>query len=196
MITLPAAPAPRSIEPALIDFGSVLKPPTGGKADRLNRKGNRYRALVSIPPMVAADARIFIARLLRAKTEGLRIALPLLVPQGSPGAPVVNGAGQAGTTLNVRGLTAGYVAAEGYWLSVVDASGQHYLHNLGASSTASGGGTAALTITPELRVPFADGATIHLAAPMIEGLVQGEEWGWTLLADRLVPLEFALEETA
>src|SRR3546814_1909417 len=64
-------------------------------------------------------SRIFIARLLKAKREGLRIPYPLIdVPQGAPGSPVVDGADQSGTTINLRGLTPGYAAKEGYWLSI------------------------------------------------------------------------------
>jgi hypothetical protein len=196
MIELPDSPAPNGIQIALRDFGVTLRPPTGGAADRLNRKGNRHRASVTFPPMQPAVARVFIARLKRAKTQGLRIALPLLVPQGSPGAPVVNGAGQAGTTLNVRGLQPGYIAREGYWLSIVDATGRHYLHSLCTTVRVGDAGTAAFVLDPELRWPFADGAAIHLARPMIEGFVEGDEWSWTIPLHRLVSVEFPIEEAA
>src|SRR3546814_10400759 len=74
-------------------------------------------ANISFPPMLPSVSRIFIARLLKAKREGLRIPYPLIdVPQGAPGSPVVDGADQSGTTINLRGLTPGYAAKEGYWL--------------------------------------------------------------------------------
>ena len=195
MITLPAAPAPNGIELALKDFGSILRPPSGAAVQRLNRKGSRWRASVSLPPMTPAEARVFVSRLARAKFEGVRIPLPLLVAQGAPGSPVVNGAGQAGSTINLRGMTNGYVAAEGYWLSIVNAAGQHFLHCVTASVTVAGG-VAAVGIVPELRTPFADGAAVHLVAPQIEGFVEGEEWSWAIPLDRLVRLEFPLEEAA
>lgn len=195
MIELPASPAPNGVTPRLIDYGAVLRSPTGGASLRLDRAGSRFAAEVSFPPMKADTARVFVSRLLDAKSEGLRIEFPLLdVPQGSPGAPVVDGAGQAGKTLNVRGLTPGYVAKEGYWLSIEDADGQHYLHNVRATVRAAADGTASLAITPALRVPFADGATVHLAKPMIEGLVDGNEFSWQIPVNRLIALAVTIEE--
>lgn len=195
MITLPTTPAPNGIELSLLDYGAILRPPGGGAVQRVNRKGSRWRASVSLPPMLPAEARIFISRLARAKFEGVRLELPLLVDQGAPGAPVVNGAGQAGTTINLRGMTNGYVVAEGYWLSIVNAAGQHFLHCVTASVTVAGG-LAAVGIVPELRTSFADGATVHLVAPQIEGFVDGEEWSWAIPLDRFVRIEFPIEEAA
>lgn len=196
MIELPEDPAPRSFTAGLMDFGFILKPSTGAAASRLDRKGSRFRLSVQFPPMKPEKAAVFVSRLLRAKSAGLRIALPLLVPQGSPGAPVVDGAGQTGTALNVRGLNPGYAVKEGFWLSIEDASGQHYLHNVAAPVRADGSGDAALTITPELRTPFADGATINLAVPMVEGFVSGDAWEWQTPVEKLIALEFPLEEAA
>lgn len=195
MIELPTSPAPNGVAPKLIDYGFTMRSPTGGSSLRLDRAGSRFAAEISFPPMKADTARVFVSRLLEAKSEGLRIEFPLLgVSQGNPGSPVVDGAGQAGKTLNVRGLTPGYVVKEGYWLSIVDANGQHYLHNARAVVTADGSGDAALSITPALRVPFADGAVIHLAKPMMEGLVDGDGFNWQIPVNRLIALAVTIEE--
>jgi hypothetical protein len=195
VIELPSNPAPNGVVPRLIDYGFTMRSPTGGSSLRLDRAGSRFAVEVSYPPMKADKARVFVSRLLEAKSQGLRIEFPLLgVSQGNPGTPVVDGAGQAGKTLSVRGLTPGYVVKEGYWLSIVDADGQHYLHNATAVVTADAGGLASLSITPALRVPFADGAVIHLAKPMIEGLVDGNEWSWQLPVNRLIALAVTIEE--
>jgi hypothetical protein len=194
MIELPERPSPNGASPSLIDFGMILRPATGAAAGRIDRKGSRYRVGVSYPPMKVEVADVFVARLLRAKSEGLRIPYPLLRSQGSPGSPVVDGAGQSGTTLNLRGLNPGYAIKEGFWLSIVDASGQHYLHNVHTPVMVGAGGTATIGITPELRVPFADGATVNLAVPMIEGFVVGNEWGWAIPVNRLIAIEFEMEE--
>ena len=125
----------------------------------------------------------------------LRVPYPLLDPQGSPGAPVVDGAGQSGTSLAVRGLTPGYAVKEGFWLSIVDADGQHYLHTATAPVRADTSGDATLSIAPMLRVPFADGAAVNLAVPMVEGFVDGN-WGWDIPVNRLTAVQFPLEEAA
>lgn len=194
MIELPTSPAPNGAAPRLIDYGATLRSPTGGASLRIDRAGSRFAAEISFPPMKADTARVFVSRLLDAKSEGLRIEYPLIETQGNPGSPVVDGAGQAGKTLNVRGLNAGYVAKEGYWLSIEDADGQHYLHNVRATVRADGSGEAALSITPALRVPFADGTTIHLAKPMIEGLVDGNAFSWQIPVNKLIALAVTIEE--
>lgn len=196
MIELPENPAPNGAVPSLLDFGMTLRSSTGAGSLRTNRKGSRYRVTFSYPPMAPATARVFIARLSKAKRDGLRMPFPLLEPQGAPGSPVVDGSGATGHTLPVKGLTPGYAAKEGYWLSIEDANGQHYLHTLSATAMTDGSGEATWTVEPELRVPFEDGDTIHIAKPMIEGFVLGDEWSWSIAVDRLIRLEFALEEAA
>lgn len=196
MIELPNLPGPNGASPTLIDFGMILRPATGAAVGRIDRKGSRYRVGVTYPPMKPEVADVFVSRLLRAKSEGLRIPYPLLRSQGSPGSPVVDGAGQTGTTLNLRGLNPGYAIKEGFWLSIVDATGQHYLHNVRSAVMVGAPGTAAISVTPELRVPFADGAAVHLAVPMIEGFVAGNEWGWAIPVNRLIAVEFEMEEAA
>lgn len=193
MIELPASPAPNGMEPALLDYGLVQR---GASSLRVNRAGNRYRIAFSYPPMQPDKSRTFTGRLTRAKRDGVRVVLPLTVPQGSPGSTVVDGAGQAGTALAVRGFNAGYPAKEGFWLTVIDASGVGYLHQLTETVRADAGGLATLTIEPPLRAPFADGDTVELAAPYIEGFVDGEEWGWSVPVNRLVSVGFTVEEYA
>lgn len=197
MILLPRYPAPRAAVPALLDFGSTISPPLGGEDLRLDRLGNRYRVQVSWAPMRLDVARVFISRLQEAKSAGLRIPYPLVnVPQGSPGEPVVDGADQAGTTLAVRGLRPDYVLREGYWLSIENAAGQHYLHNNRSTQRIGASGEAELALWPMLRTDFADGATVHLAKPMIEGLPQGDETSWAIETGGMVQLSVEIRETA
>lgn len=195
MIELPPGVVPNAMQPALIDFGGVQRPSSGAAALRLNRPGNRYRCAFSIPPtQMNGHGRVIVSRLIRAKSEGLRLPFELTgVSQGSPGQPVVDGAGQAGMTLSVRGLTPHYTAREGYWMSVVTA-GQHYLHNIAGNVSAGDSGRAALPLSEMLRTPFPDGATIHLGKPMIEGLVVGDEQVWSISLAHHLSIEFEIEE--
>ncbi|MFI8667157.1 hypothetical protein ACIGGE_12035 [Qipengyuania sp. NPDC077410] len=172
-----------------------LKPVLGGAMQRVDRPGSRFRIAVSFPPMVAETARIFVSRLLRAKSEGLQIPFPLPVPQGSPGTPIVDGAIPSGTTLPVRGGQANYRWREGYWLSIEDGSGQHYLHNIAAVGALDANGDGDIPIWPMLRAPFNDGAKVHLARPMIQGLPLGDETSWVMPVSRLFALAVTIEET-
>lgn len=196
MLSLPAFPAPNGATPALVDRGGVLR---GASALRVNRLGSHYRIAVSYPPLDDdAGARVFVSRLIRAKSTGLRMPFPLLsVVQTVFGVPVVDGAGQAGGTLAVRGLGPRTVVREGYWASIEDADGQHYLHNIGSGVIADADGRATLDVSDTmLRCPFVDGARVHLITPMIEGLIAGNEFEWRLAVDHNTGIEFEIEEAA
>jgi hypothetical protein len=194
MIEFPDNIAPNDCTPFLVDYGGVLRSAIGGASQKIDRLGTRFRVELTYPPLFGNDGRIFVSRLIRAKREGLRIEYPLLsVNQGAPGSPVVNGSGQTGFTLAVRGLTPSYAGKEGYWLSIVR-SGQHYLHNVTADFTANSSGVATLSIFPALRVPFLDGDVVHLAKPMVQGFVDGDEIGWQMSLAHHVNFSVAIEE--
>lgn len=197
MVELDGLPSPNGVEPSLIDFGITLRPSTAAEVLRVDRKGSRFRLMVSHPPMKPELSKIMVSRLIRAKREGLRIAFPLIgVDQGSPGSPVVNGANPIGHTLPVRGLTPGYQGKEGFWLSIEDQNGRHYLHNVAADFTANGAGNANIPISPAIRWPFPDGSAVHLSKPMVQGFVEGEAWSWQIPLNKLIAVQYPLEEAA
>jgi hypothetical protein len=199
MIEMPATPAPNSFEFEPMDFGFLQRPQSGAPALRIDKPGNRYVAVVSYPPMKSDVARKFVARLQRAKREGLRVEVPLLgVSQGTPGTPVVDGAAPSGTILPIRGLTPNYMFREGYWLTITKAStGEECLHTCMSSGAADGSGEAVFDIEPPLRIDFADGDTIELAKPTIAGNVV-QSIGWSLAVDQLVRIggTIMIEEAA
>jgi hypothetical protein len=202
MIVLPPGVHPNGAVPALLDFGGVIRPSTGAKLLRLDRGGNRFRAAMTLPVQEAEDARRIVARLIAAKSEGLRVAYPLQgVDQGSPyradgSTFVVDGAGQAGSSIALRGGVPGYAAKEGFWLTIHDGSreAQGYLHNVKVASIADEDGALTLTVGPNLRIPFPDGAHVELAEPTIEGLVDSDI-SWELALFGLVDnINFTIEE--
>lgn len=197
VIDLPDWPGAASATPTLVDFGGVQEGATGGAAQAIDRQGNRWAWDIAMPIMEHDDdGRLWSARLVRGQRLGVRMDVPLGAGnQGAPGlAVVVDGAGQAGTSLAVRGCNAGYVAREGYWLSIVDAAGNHYLHQMAATVMVGDAGTATLPIEPMLRHPFADGAAVHLAAPKVQGLLVGNERSWTINTARHVGIGFTIRE--
>lgn len=195
MIELPNNPAPNAVTITPVDYGLTLRPATGAAVTRIDRPGSRYRLQVGFPPMRADVARVFVSRLQQAMTEGLRIKLPLLgISQGSPGLAVVDGDGQSGTSLAVKNMTPGYAAKEGFWATLIDADGVRYLHNIKAPSLADASGDATLQIWPMIRAPMADGDSVNLYAPEVEGLVG--DISWNLELGDIVTLGFTLEEAA
>ncbi|WP_336974168.1 hypothetical protein [Sphingobium aromaticiconvertens] len=198
MIVLPSTRRPATVTPAFIDNGGTMRSATNAKGLRLNRLGSHFRAAVTMPLSAADDAMALIADLVSAKDEGLRMIYPLQgVDQGAPGSPVVDGAFQSGKSIALRGLTPGYVARKGFWISITDATGQHYLHNVRAQATADGDGRMLLPINPMLRTPYLNGAAAYLAVPMIEGEISGNEQSWQIVrGGRIVGIAFTIEEMA
>ncbi|WP_231372511.1 hypothetical protein [Sphingomonas melonis] len=151
---------------------------------------------LSFPPFDdVAQGRIIVSRLIRAKRMGLRTEYPLVCPQPLQDA-IVDGAGQAGTSLAVRGLSAGMAVREGFWLSVVRSTGQHFLHNVAGEVIADDNGRALLPLSEMLRRPFGDGDRVKLVKPMIEGIVDGDAQAWSLSVEHHVSIEFTVEEVA
>jgi hypothetical protein len=196
MITLPSGVGPGEATPSLMDFGFLQRTGAGGETTRIDRMGSRYRVGFSFGPFSPILGNVMVSRLLSAKSKGIRIPYPLLENQGAPGAPKVDGAGQSGETINLKGVTPGYVCREGYWISIEDQNGRHYLHNVQTGGRATDAGLLEIQLTPMLRWPFANNAVVHIAKPMIEGFVDGDEWAWSLSVDRVVPIQFTVEEAA
>jgi hypothetical protein len=193
MIELPDFATPGAMEPEFLDAGFTQR---GLQSlDRIDRKGGRFKLSLSYGPYQPEKARVLVSRLIAAKQEGLRIEYPLLHSQGSPGAPLLNGAVTTGREIVLDGLTPGYTCKEGYWLSLVK-SGRHYLHSVRTGGRANGSGQLTITLNEMLRTDFADNTVVHLAKPMVEGFVDGETWAWATAVDRVTPIEFTLEEAA
>ncbi len=194
-ILLPSDPLPNTAVPELLSFGAVLTPPLGGAAQRLNRLGDRFRLSVTLPARLSgAVLRVFLSRLRRALTQGAIIAFPQPdLDIGTPGAPMIDGANQTGSTLKLRGFAAGYVIREGQFFSVVS-NGRRYLHSAAAQVAAGGSGNVVLPIDPLLRVLFADGAACEFAEPKIEGLLDGNSVAWTFTRARTTPPTFVITE--
>lgn len=192
MQSLPVKPSPNAMTPQLIDRGGIMR---GASSIRIDRPGSRWRIEFVFPIMTVDGARAFISKLLRGQRQGLQVDIPLLVPQGNPGSPVVDGAvTAAGTALPLRGLTPGYAIKEQYWITVVESDGTAYLHSVVSSVVADGTSNATVQIEPPLRAPFADGDTVHIGKPFMQGFMDADGYTWSIRSDRFVELSVAIEE--
>lgn len=194
-IALPNWPGPADASPAYMDWGGVLRPIFGGSLQKLRRLGDRFALDVTTPPLESAeDGRIWIARLISAQRAGAIYDWPQLgFDVGPAGAAVVDGGGQAGSILNLRGLTPGYLIREGQFFSLIH-GGRRYLHLAGADVLVDSGGKVTLPIAPMLRVHPADGAPCDFIAPKIEGLLTGDTRAWTINVARTIGLSFQIQE--
>ena len=190
MIDLPTFAVPGSFQATFNDAGFTQ---TGIQSDDyIPRKGGRYTVAFTFGPYTPENGRVMVSRLIAGKQGGVRVKLPLLHSQGSPGTPLLNGAVTTGRTIAIDGLTAGYVIQEGFWLSLVK-SGQHFLHSVGVGATANGSGQATIQLNELLRDSFADNTVVNLAEPQVEGLLPGD-WSWSVDVNRVFPIEFSLKE--
>lgn len=196
MITLPDWAVPNDIRPSFVDAGATVRSGLTRAGTRIDRLGGHFAAEISFPPFEAGQGAIVLSRLLRATSEGLRVEWPLLgIDQGAPGSPVVDGAGQGGTTLALRGLTPHWAAREGWWLTLVT-GGQYYLYNVADNAAADASGDLSLPIWPELRAPPADGDTALLGRPAIEGAIDDDRIAWEMSLAHHLYLTVRIEELA
>ena len=169
----------RADKPRLVDYGGALKAVLGGPTLNLLRLGTRH-AIDITPRVMRAEpqGRIWSSRLRQAKIYGALFAFGqdgLAI--GAPGAPVVNGGGQTGSGLALRGFTPGYVVREGQAFSLVT-GGRRYLYFAAADATASGAGALQLAIFPMLRAIPSDADVCEFSAPILQGLISGNEAAW------------------
>lgn len=193
MIELPNFAVPGSFTATLNDAGFTQ---SGVQSDDyIPRKGSRYTVGFTFGPYDAEQGRIMVARLVAGKQGGVKVRLPLLHSQGSPGAVTIATSVSTGRVIEVQGGTPGYICKEGYWLSLENADGQHFLHSVAATVRFSNTGTATITLGEMVRDTFATGRKVNLAKPMVQGLLAGDEWSWQFNVNRVIPIEFTLKET-
>lgn len=196
-ILLPQLRLPQSATPRFLDFGADLVPQVGGPSQRINFMGCRFALVVQYPRLKPEpDGRILMAALRRAKLEGALFPFPEPgIPAVNYSAPQVNGAGQQGSTLHLKGLTAGITILNGKFLSIIY-GGQRYLHHATADTPVGSDGTVALPIFPMLRINPNDGATIELAQPIIEGVLSGNTVDAELSIAKSQPASITITERA
>ncbi len=186
-VTLTSLPLPWTVAPKLLDFGVDQTAGAGGSGaqQRSTRIGSRWAvAFSALPALGPGAARKLIASRLAAQAAGSTVITNWPQPAFATaiGAPVVDGAGQGGGSLAVRGLTAGVALASGLFLSVA-AAGRNFLYITADTALADGTGRAVLTIAPWIRAAPADGASLAFASPQVEGFITPAGLAWTL--DRL-----------
>lgn len=197
-VTLPALPKGAKINARLIRFGSDLTPTLGGPVQRVSRLGSRFALDVELPPLLAADARAWVAARLKAEAENatVRLTWPQVAPVVPPfGTVQVDGAGQTGARLAVKGMVPGGGCALGLFFSFADAT-RHYLHATTENAVASGAGTALYSVAPLLRASPGNNVALNFTAPTIEGLLDGASIDWTIEQLRVSGASFTLTENA
>ncbi len=191
-LSLPTTPPPAKVTPRKIDASGNLSSAFGAGDQRLERMGTRWALDVTMPPMRYVDAVEF------SDLEALGTTCIFPIPQpglevGTPGVGLVDGAGQSGSTLSLKGLTANYAFKKFQWITVIT-SGVRYCYRVGSAAVVAPDGTVDLPLSTMLRKPHGDEDVVKIADPEIEGFVSVEEGAWTVGPDRLVYLSFTIQE--
>lgn len=188
-ITFPNRPGLRGGVPALLDWGGVLSPPLGGPTQTLLRLGTRFTAEFQVPKMWAEPlGRIWVSRLLQAKIQGGM--LPIFqdgFDAGAPGVPVIDGAGQSGSTIALKGFTPYYAVREGQFFNLIHGD-RRYLHMATAQAIADASGAVNLPILPMLRIIPDDGDGCSFGRPMLQGSISGNQAKWTVNLEQTVDI--------
>lgn len=197
-VALPSLPAPWMAVPRLLDFGVIAQPPLGGVEQRISRLGSRWAVdFTDLPSMNSVYGQALMAARFKARASGSTVSCAWPQPAFATaiGTPLVDGAAQAGTTLNIKGLTPGTTGIKSGLFFSLSVSSRNYLYCVTADATADGAGKAALSIAPMLRASPADAAAISFAAPTIEGFIQGQVEQWQLaMRTSLAIAPFTIQE--
>lgn len=193
-IVLPTSPAPRWMNFWLVSRRRDLEPTFNGPTSRVRRIGSRWAVDFDFPPMTYDDAMAWIAALTSAdgQTVILKMPQPGFDP-GTPGSPLVNGAGQLGSVIDLDGFTPSYAARAGQWFNLI-IGGQYFLYQVAADTVASADVMTDLPINPMIRKSAADNSAVQFVEPVIEGFLSGRETSWTVDVARHVGLSFTITE--
>lgn len=164
-LTLPTNKAPMRISMLAAASVAVSTSPFSYSSQVQAFSGQLWRAEVTLPVMERADAEEWISFLLKLNgREGTFLLgdYAAKTPRGgSPGTPLVKGAGQTGQTL----LTDGWGATQTDVLMAGDyfSIGQR-LHKVLEDADSNGSGESTLTFWPALRSSPADNASLVTAS--------------------------------
>lgn len=164
-VLLPDAP-PVSQGFRLITAKNVLTPAFGGDEQEILRKGTRYEFAFDMGEMDYVEALDWADLMIEGDTVVMAVHQPGL-DTGAPGAPVVNGGGQVGSSLAVRGLANGYPIRKGQFLTHLTNGGRRYLYRCRTTVQAVGGATV-IPLYSLLRRPPLDGEVIEIAQPELK----------------------------
>lgn len=130
--------------------------------------GRMWLAELSLPPMLRAQAAEWAAWLLSlngAEKTFLMGDPDAKTPRGTwAGTPLVDGASQSGTTIDIKGLSNGATVKPGDYFQLGSGADAELKMNL-SDLTAGAGGTLTLDIWPQIRTAPADGAAIVTSSP-------------------------------
>lgn len=156
--------APLEIDWALEANTQTSTSPLSRSVQTVELPGARWRAQFTLHNLSEADTAKLQAFMAKLRGSAGRFYLPTFArskPRGTAASsPLVMGAGQTGTTLNIDGMVAATTLLAGDYLSVNDE-----FKIVVADATANGSGQMAVTFEPPLRASPADNYPVLIVNP-------------------------------
>jgi hypothetical protein len=196
IIPMPAAPpAPATMDFTALDTVAVSISPFTGQQQVQDWQASFLEASVSMPALTPAQGPAWIAFLmsLRGQANVFQLGDPLSVsPEGSAlGTPLVDGAGQTGYSIALKGWTpsAAGVLLPGDWIQI-----GYRIYRTLVAATADGTGRLVLNIWPQLRESPADSAVVILNNTQGLWRLKENSRKWSETASRTYGMSFDIRE--
>jgi hypothetical protein len=196
IIVMPGAPAaPSTIEYTAQDIVAVSISPFTGQQQVQDWQASFMEASVSLPALTNGQAQAWIAFLmaLRGQANVFQLGDPLArSPRGSGlGAPLVDGAGQTGYAVALKGFTASAanVLLPGDWIQI-----GYRAYRTVAPASADGTGRLSLAIWPQLRESPNDGSVVILNNTQGLWRLAQNARKWSITAARVYGMQFEIRE--
>lgn len=201
-LTLPTVSGIRSINLRVRNVVGISQSPFTLKQQVISHSGQQWEADISLPPMTRDEGEDWVSFLVKLKGQQGTFLLgdpSGATPRGSAattaGTPVVNGAGQTGSSLTIDGLpvsVSGYLKA-GDYIQLGTASSST-LHKVLNDVTTSASGEASFDIYPSIRTAPADGSSVTVSNAKGVFRLSSNETSWSISEVELFGISFSAVE--
>lgn len=184
--------APSSIDPKIIYNTKTLVSPLNGYTQTASREGTRWHISQRFTNLFGDDRADLMAFLARMNGQTHRAKIYLHTYHGARGAlggtPLVDGAGQTGSTLNIKGMSAGLdspptgvanIFKAGDQISYLNANSNWELKLVLANASSDGSGLVSVEISPEIHTSPANETAIITTNPAGTFMLLSPEIGWS-----------------
>jgi hypothetical protein len=194
-LTPPTSPRVQSIIFTAMNRVAVTESPFTYSTDSQAFPGQRWAADVTLPPMRREQAAQWVSFLvsLRGSFGDFLLGNPMAcVARGvGGGSPVVSGASQTGSDLNITGATASTTG----WLKAGDyiqlgASGTARLHQVLQDANTDGSGATTLTLWPHVQSPV-DSSVVIYVNPVGKFKLSSPDTSWSIDSMAVYGLTFS-----
>lgn len=166
---------------------------TGSNLQRGFRKGSHYMGTFVLHPLDHAAAREWLDLRTEADTVVLPLDQPGLVKPPYP-ATNVNGSGQSGASLNIKGFNPGDVIQKGQVINHIGSDGLSRIYIADAEATANGSGIMVLPLETMLNWPPLNNDIVEINDVVIEGFATVEPGSWLQDGSGYHNIRFTVEE--